>query len=329
MLKIRRVMILWGALMLGLSSVSSAQGQAESSFPSQPIKLVLNYPPGGVVDPVARLLAPHLSRELGQPVVVENRAGASGTIGAASVSRSKPDGYTILLAPNGVTIHPVTMKATAGYDVRQDLTSVSLIASGPYVLVVNRDLPVKNVGELVDYAKRNPSKVFYGTAGIASPLHLLTELFNNVAETTMSHVPYQGNGPVVKALLGGEIQVAFDTIPGARALADSGRLRMLAVTTPSRNPALPNVPTLEESGVKGLEADLWQGFFLPKGTPKSVVDRWNKAILKSLEVPEVKEKLAGYGFEIVGSTPEQLEARVVREIVQWERVVKTANIDLK
>ncbi len=332
---INRKFKIWGvAALMGLASIASlaplqASAQTPDNFPSQPIKLVLSYPPGGVVDPVARLLGPHLSKELGQPVIIENRTGASGTIGAAYVGRAKPDGYTILLAPNGVTLHPVTMKATAGYDVRKDLTSVSLIVSGPYVLTVNRDLPATNVRELVDYAKRNPGKVFYGTAGVASPLHLLTELFNNAAGTTMTHVPYQGNGPVVKALLGGEIQVGFDTIPGARALADSGRLRMLAVTTPKRNPALPDVPTLEESGVKGLEADLWQGFFLPKGTPKPIVDRWNAAILKALAIPEVKEKMTGFGFEIVGSSPEQLEKRINNEIAQWENVVKTANIDLK
>lgn len=320
----------WGlAAMLGITSLATALAQPAAPFPSQPIKLILSYPPGGVMDPVARLLAPHLTQELGQPVVVENRTGAAGTIGAAYVGRSKPDGYTILLAPNGVTLHPVTMKAIAGYDVRTDLTAVSLIASGPYVLTVNRDLPVNNVSELVGYAKRNPTKVFYGTAGIASPLHLLTELFNNAAGTTMTHVPYQGNGPVVKALLGGEIQVGFDTIPGARTLTDSGRLRMLAVTTPKRNPALPDIPTLEESGIKGLEADLWQGFFLPKNTPRPIVDRWNAAIVKVLANPDVKEKMAGFGFEMVGSSPEQLDTRIHREIAQWERVIKTANIDLK
>ena len=320
----------WGlAVMLGLASVGAVQAQPAAPFPSQPIKLVLSYPPGGVMDPVARLLAPYLTQELGQPVVVENRTGAAGTIGAAYVGRSKPDGYTILLAPNGVTLHPVTMKATAGYDVRTDLTAVSMIATGPYVLTVNRDLPVNNVRELVEYAKRNPTKVFYGTAGVASPLHLLTELFNSAAGTTMTHVPYQGNGPVVKALLGGEIQVGFDTIPGARALADSGRLRMLAVTTPKRNPALPDVPTLEESGIKGLEADLWQGFFLPRNSPRPIVDRWNTAIVKVMAMPEVKEKMAGLGFEIAGSSPEQLDARIHREIAQWEKVIKTANIDLK
>jgi tripartite-type tricarboxylate transporter receptor subunit TctC len=315
------------AALMGMGALGAVH--AQESFPSQPIKLVLSYPPGGVMDPVARLLAPYLSKELGQPVVVENRAGASGTVGARYVARSKSDGHTILLAPNGVSLHPVTLRETAGYDVRTDLTSVSLIASGPYLLVVNRDVPANSVQDLVKHVQKNPGKVFYGTAGVASPLHLLTELFNHSAGVNMTHVPYQGNGPVVKALTGGEIQVGFDTIPGARALTDSGRLKILAVTTKQRNSAMPEVPTLEESGVTGVEAELWQGFFLPKDTPAPIVQRWNAAILKALKVPEVKQRMADFGFDLVGSTPEQLRARIDREIAQWERVVKTANIDLK
>lgn len=313
-------------ILTGLISMS-APAQAEDNFPSQPIRLVLSYPPGGVMDPVARLLAPHLAAELGQPVVVENRPGASGTIGAAYVSRVKPDGYTILFAPNGVSLHPVTMKAIAGYDVRTDLQSVSLVASGPYLLVVSEKFPVNSVPELIDYVKKNPGKVFYGTAGTASPLHLLTELFGHAAGITMTHVPYQGNGPVVKALLSNEIQVGFDTIPGARALADAGRLKILAVTTPERNSSLPDTPTLKESGVD-VEALLWQAFFLPKDTPRPIVDRWNAAILKVLQIPEVRERMKGYGFDLEGTTPEVLANQINHEVKQWQDVVERSNIAL-
>ena len=318
--------ILGAAVLTGL--VSAGAAHSSEIFPSQPIRLVLPYPAGGVTDPVARLMAPHLSKELGQPVVVENRPGASGTIGSAYVAKAKNDGYTILFAPNGVSLQPVTMKATVGYDILTDLTAVSLVAAGPYVLTVNRDISVNSVSELIAYVKRNPGKVFYGTAGTASPLHLLTELLNHAAGIAMTHVPYQGNGPVVKALLSGEIQVGFDTIPGAKALADSGRLRMLAVTTKQRNSALPAVPTLEEAGVKGVDADLWLGFFLPKNTPRPIVDKWHAAILKVLLVPELKERLALLGFDVVGSTPEQLTSLIVREIAQWENVVKISKIAL-
>ena len=314
------------AVVAGLISLS-LPAQADDKFPSQPIRLVLSYPPGGVMDPVARLLAPHLADELGQPVVVENRPGASGTIGAAYVSRAKPDGYTILFAPNGVSLHPVTMKKIAGYDVRTDLQSVSLVASGPYLLVVSAKFPVNSVPELIDYVKKNPGKVFYGTAGTASPLHLLTELFGHAAGINMTHVPYQGNGPVVKALLSNEIQVGFDTIPGARALAEAGRLKILAVTTTKRNASLPDTPTLEESGVD-VDASLWQAFFLPKGTPRPIVDRWNAAILKVLRIPEVRERMNGYGFDLEGTTPEALARQIDREVKQWEDVVKRSNIAL-
>lgn len=310
------------------SCVAATGALAQDGFPSQPIKLTLSYPPGGVMDPVARLLAPYLSEHFKVPVVVENRAGAAGTIGAAYVARAKPDGHTILLAPNGVSLHPVTAKATAGYDVRTDLTSVSLIAEGPYLLTVNAKVPARTVQELVQHVKDKPGQVFYGTAGVASPLHLLTELFNGAAGTDMTHVPYQGNGPVVKALVGGEIQVGFDTIPGARALTEAGHLRVLAVTTKNRNPALPDVPTLEESGVRGVEAVMWLGFFLPRNAPEPLVKRWHEAIVATLQHPEVKSRMAEFGFEIVGSSPEALRSRIEREIVQWERVVRTSNIKL-
>lgn len=320
----------WATIALaGLGALTMAPVQAAADFPTQPIRLVLSYPPGGVMDPVARLMAPHLSQELGQPVVVENRPGASGTIGAAYASRATPDGHTILFAPNGVSLHPVTMKSFAGYDVRTDLESVSLVASGPYLLVANANFPVNTVEELVEYVKQNPDKVFYGTAGTASPLHLLTEMFNHSAGIHMTHVPYQGNGPVVKALLSGEIQVGFDTIPGAKALVEAGRLKVLAVTTKKRNTSMPDVPTLEESGIKNVSAELWQGFFLPKGTPEPIIQRWNEAILKVLQVPEVKERMNGFGFDIEGSTPQALADRIDHEVGQWEAVVKRANIALQ
>jgi tripartite-type tricarboxylate transporter receptor subunit TctC len=301
---------------------------AESAFPDRPLTLVVGYPPGGSTDPVARLMAQHMASIMGQTVVVENRAGASGTMGAAHVGRSKPDGYTALFAPNGVSLHPVTLQKTAGYDIRRDLVPVSLVSQGPYVVVVNANLPVNSMAELVTHAKANPRKLFYGTAGVASPLHLLTELLNRSSGMELTHVPYKGNGPMLVGLVGGEIHVAFDTVTSARPLAGKGRLKILAVTGSKRNAMLPNVPTLEEAGIPGVNGTLWQGIFLPKGTPEPIVAKWHAAATESLKVPAVRAMLAEFGFDVIGSTPPELMQRVHSDIAQWDAIVKVARIPL-
>lgn len=316
---LRRLML--GLLAAGWSMVAGAQGD----FPSKPITLVVPYPPGGVVDPVARIIAPALSNELGQPVVVDNRAGAAGAIGAKSVARAAPDGHTALLHTGVVTVHPSTMK-NAGYDVRTDLAPVSLLVAGPYVISANLDFPARSIPDLVAYAKGHPGKVFYGSAGIGSSNHLAGELFNSMAGIDMMHVPYKGNGPLVAGLLSGEIQIGMDTIPGSKALAAGGKLRMLAVTSLGRNPALPDVPSVNESGVKGYEVLLWEGIFLPKGTPEPIVEKWNAALRKVLKDPGVVKNLTDFGFEIIGSTPKELDARIRSDIELWAGIIKKANI---
>lgn len=312
-------------LALGMLAAWSVVVCAQAEFPSRNVTLVVPYPPGGVVDPVARILAPVLSRELGQPVVVENRAGAAGSIGAKSVARATPDGHTILLHTGVVAVHPSTMK-DAGYDVRTDLASVGLVVAGPYVISTNLDFPARTIPDLVAYAKANPGKVFYGSAGIGSSNHLGGELFNHAAGIAMTHVPYKGNGPLVAGLLSGEIQVGMETIPGSKALAAGGRLRMLAVTSLRRNPALPDLPSVDETGVKGYEVLLWEGLFLPKGTPEPIVARWNAVLVKALREPGVLKQLTDYGFEIVGSTPGELDEKIRIDIDKWAEVIKKANI---
>jgi tripartite-type tricarboxylate transporter receptor subunit TctC len=303
----------------------SASVHAQSDFPARHLTIVVPYPPGGVVDPVARILGPGLGKELGQPVVIENRAGASGAIGANSVVRAKPDGHTILFHIGVVAAHPTTMK-NAGYDVRTDLAPVSLVVTGPYVISANLDLPAKSISELIAYCRSNLRKVFYGSAGIGTLNHLAGELFNAAAGIEMIHVPYKGNGPLIAGLLGGEIQIGMDTIPGSKALAAGGKLRMLAVTSLARNPALPDLPSVTESGVKGFEFALWEAFFLPKGTPEAIVATWQAAIVRVLRDPGVIKQLADYGFEIVGSTPQQLAERVRADIVKYADIIKRAKI---
>lgn len=294
-------------------------------FPSRNISIVVPYPPGGVVDPVARLLAPGLAKEFGQNVTVDNRAGAGGAIGAKAVTAAKPDGHTILFHIGVVAAHPTTQK-NAGYDVRTDLAPVSLIASGPYVLSVAPAFPAKNVNELIAHAKSNPGKVFYGSAGLGTLNHLAGELLNAAAGISMTHVPYKGNGPMITGLLGGEIQLGMDTIPGSKALAAGGKLRMLAVTSLKRNPALPEVPTAAESGLPGFEFDFWEAFFLPRGTPEPVVNAWHAGIIKALRDPAVSKQLAEFGFEVVGSTPKQLADKVNADVAKYAEVARRAKI---
>lgn len=312
-----------GAVLIWLILAGSAHSQ--NAFPSKPIQLVVPFPPGGVVDPVARLMAPLLSKALGQPVVVENRAGAGGALAAAAVARAEPDGHTALLHTSVVTMHPHTLK-NAGYDPRRDLVPVSLIGRGPYVIAVNPLMPVRTVAELIAFTKANPGKVFYGSAGNGSATHLIGELFNGVSGAKMIHVPYKGNGPMMTAIAGGEIQVGFDTIPGSKALSESGKVRTIAVTSKSRNPAAPDLPSMAEAGMSGFEVTLWEAVFLPRGTPDAIVARWNSAILEALQSPELKNRLVALGFDVGGSTPRQLQERIEVDIAKWAEVIKRANI---
>ncbi len=302
--------------------------RAQPSFPARPITMVVPYPPGGVVDPVARVIAPMLAKELGQSIVIENKTGAAGAIGAQAVARAEPDGHTILLHTGVVALHPSTLKQP-GYDVRRDLVPVSMVAAGPYIIVVNPGVPVETFPELLAYVKANPGKVMYGSAGTGSSTHLVGELLKSAAGLDMGHVPYRGGGHLLTALVAGDIQVGFETISGTKALAEGGRVRMLAVTSKARNAAVRALPSVAESGVNGFDATLWEGLFLPKGTPGAIVMRWNAAMRKVLESPEVQKRLTDYGLEGTPSTPQQLGAQVESDILKWAQVIKAANINIE
>lgn len=308
--------------------VGTVPAWAQAPFPSRPITLVVPYPPGGVVDPVARVIAPMLARELGQSVVIENKTGAAGAIGAQAVARAEPDGHTVLLHTGVVALHPSTLKQP-GYDVRRDLVPVGMVATGPYVIVVNPNVPARTLPELLAYVKANPDKVLYGSAGIGSSTHLVGELLNGAAGLKMRHVPYRGGGPLLAALVAGDIQVGFETISGAKPLAEGGRVRMVAVTSQARNATVPQLPSVAEAGVSGFDATLWEALFLPKGTPDAVVMRWNAAMKKVLASPEVQKRLADFGLEGIPSTPQQLGAQIESDIVKWADVIKSANINME
>jgi len=321
-MKYRRLLF---ALLAGLVATPAVQAASSQPMFTKPISLVIPFSPGGSTDPVGRIIAPYLGKELGQSVVVENKPGAAGAIGAAHVARAAPDGHTILLNTGVVAVHPNTLK-NPGYDVRTDLIPVTQLAAGPYTLIVNPKLPVKTLQELVAYGKANPGKLFYGTSGTGGSLHLLTEFFKQETGLDMMHVPYKGNGPVVTALVGGDIQLAFDTIPGSKALAEDGRVRILAVTSLKRNALLPDVPTMDESGFPGFEAETWTGIFLPKGTDEAIVKRYNEALVKVLQIKDVQDSLAQIGYVVVGNSPEAFKKQITNEIDRWAETVKQAKL---
>ncbi|MCD0503805.1 Bug family tripartite tricarboxylate transporter substrate binding protein [Bordetella petrii] len=313
------------ALLAGLLATPAAQAATSAPVFTKPISLVIPFSPGGSTDPVGRIIAPYLGKELGQSVVVENKPGAAGAIGAAHVARAAPDGHTILLNTGVVAVHPNTLK-NPGYDVRTDLIPVTQLAAGPYTLIVNPKLPVKSVQELVAYGKAHPGKLFYGTSGTGGSLHLLTEFFKQETGLDMMHVPYKGNGPVVTALVGGDIQLAFDTIPGSKALAEDGRVRILAVTSLKRNALLPDVPTMDESGFPGFQAETWTGIFLPKGADAAIVKRYNEALVKVLQIKDVQDSLAQIGYVVVGNSPEAFKKQIDGEIDRWAVTVEQAKL---
>jgi len=285
------------------------------------------YPPGGSTDPVARLLATDIAPRIGQPIVVDNRPGAAGSIGTEAVARAAPDGYTILLHTSVIATDP-TLKKNAAYDVKRDLAPITLAVTGPYLVVVNPALPVKNIAELIAYAKANPGKLFYGSAGQGSSGHLIGELFKAAAGIDMTHVPYKGGGPSITGLMGNEVQLLFDTLGGSRSLAESGKLRALAVTSPARSPVMPTVPTVSESGLKDFEAVYWLGIFAPARTPQPIVDKLYSQLKASLDDPAIKAKLLEQGNVAQALPPAEFAKVLDADIQRYKTVIETAKIEL-
>ena len=307
------------SLALGLLFV--AAGAAGQGFPSRPITLVNGFPPGGGPDILARQVATAASKRLGQPMVVENRPGASGTIGAGTVARAVPDGHTLLFGVgSNLAIGPATLKDVP-YDPVQSFAPVVEIARGPYVLVVASALPARNVAELVEHAKRHPGKLNFASVGPGSPHHFAGELFRREAGIELVHVPYKGGGPAYAGFLAGEVQVFFDSMPGPQAHIQSGAVRPLAVTGPKRLAVLPDVPTFAEQGVQGVDVSFMFGVLAPAGTPRDAVLRLNAAIAESLADPEVRAAFARQAVEPSPGTPEAFGALVAAEAKRWREIV--------
>jgi tripartite-type tricarboxylate transporter receptor subunit TctC len=310
------------AALVSVGSPASAQ-----SFPDRTLTLVVPFAAGGSTDVVARVIAQKMGETLKQQVVVENVAGAGGNLGAAKVARAEPDGYTILMGTVAThALNPLILK-TKPYDPEKDFAPISLLVIVPNVLVVNPELPVKNVAELVALLKQDPEKYSYASSGNGTPLHLSGELFNSMAGVKMQHVPYKGAGPALNDLIGNQISIMFDNLPSSSGHIKAGTLRALAVTTAARAPSFPDVPTIAEA-IPGYETYSWNALFAPAKTPADVVSKLNEAANKALKDPAVVARMGEFSATIVGSTPEELGKHVTAELAKWAPVVKDAKVQM-
>lgn len=297
------------------------------AYPTRTVRLIDGFSPGGSTDIVGRLIAQKLSDSFGQPVVVENRPGASGIVATEMVAKSAPDGHVALIVPLTFTVNPSLYKLP--YDPVKDLVPVTLVASAPLMLVVHPTVPVKSTADFIAYAKANPDKLHFGSGGVGSTPHLAGEMLKLMAGIQATHVPYKGGGPALADLAGGQIQFMVENIPSTAPYVTAGKMRALGVTDLRRSPVLPDVPTLDESGVKGYQIVGWNGLFLPGGTPPAIVNKLQAEVAKALALADVKERLASMGFQGVGDTPPHFAAFVKAEIAKWAKVVRDANIKVE
>ena len=314
-----RVVRFAAALLMLTSSMLSAQG-----FPSRPLRIVVPFAAGGATDLIARVVGQKLTESMGQPVVIDNRPGASGMIGADAVAKAAPDGYTLLMGSTAeVAINP-SLYAKMAYDPDKDLVPVTLAGITPLILVVNPASPYKSVADIVADAKAHPGRVSFASAGNGSVQHLSGELLKVLTSTDMVHVPYKGAAPALTDVLSGQVTMFFSGMPPAMPHVKSGKLRALAVTTPARSPAAPDVPTMAEAGIAGFDISNWFGVLAPAGTPRDVLDRLNAEVVKALAQPAVKARLAEQGAEAVGDTREAFAAFIQSEKAKYAKLIKVS-----
>jgi len=306
-----------------ISSLFVAAPVQAQQYPSRPLRVVVPFAPGGAVDLVARTVAPKLGEAFGQPVVVDNRGGAGGTIGTDIVAKARPDGNTLLVASMGVAVNAV-LYPKLPYDTLKDLAPVTTLGEQPNVVVVHPSLSASSVGELVAMARARPGQINYASGGIGSNSHLATLLFLQMAKVEMLHVPYKGLGPAISDLVGGQVQLAVSNVSTALPHVKSGRLRLLAVTSARRFPLFPDTPTVDEAGVKGYESSGWYGMWGTAGTPSSVLAVLNKVVTKILDTPAIKEQFGAQGLQPIPTSPEAFGKRLREEIRKWGPVVKAS-----
>jgi tripartite-type tricarboxylate transporter receptor subunit TctC len=307
-----------------LCAAIACSGVMAQAYPNRPLRIVVPLS-AGAADTLSRSIAAKLTERWGQPVIVENRPGAGTTIGTDLVAKAPADGYTLLMATFSHAVN-ATFYRKLPFDTLKDFTAVTLVASAPNVLQVNPAVPAQKVAELVALAKSQPGKLNFASAGNGSSSHLAGELFKTLAEVQIVHVPYKGAAPAMTDLLGGRVEMSFDPLPSSLAHIKGGKLRPLAVTTTTRSPVLPDVPTMAEAGVPGYELNGWSGLLVHANTPKDIVGALNREIVAIIQAPDVKERFARLGFDIVGNTPDQFQAFIEAEVVKWGKVVREAKI---
>jgi tripartite-type tricarboxylate transporter receptor subunit TctC len=301
---------------------------AFAQYPAKPIRFVMPYPPGGSSEILARPIAVELTKQLGQPVVIDYKPGGGTTIGADFIAKSPPDGYTLIML---LTAHAInaSLMPKLPYDTVKDFASITLAATQPLVVEVPAQSPIQTLQDLISAAKANPGRLNYGSAGPGNTSHLGVEYFNAVVGTKLTHVPYKGSGPMIIGLLGREVDLAFDSLSSSLPQIQAGKFRALAVSTLQRSHVLPQVPTIAESGVPGFDVSVWYGIFAAGATPAPIVQRLNAEFIKAMAAPDAKKAIEGAGYQIVGSTPAQLDAHVKAEIARWSKVVKDSGAKIE
>ena len=320
-----RFLMSWFLAMAGFCAMSCAQAQ---SWPNKPLTLIVPFPSGGTTDVLARAVAQELSSALGQPVVVESKPGAGATLGADFVAKAKPDGYTLLMGAVHHTIATSVYKKLP-YDFQKDLAPIGVVALVPNVLVIHPSIPAKNVAELLALAKAQPDKYSFGSNGNGTLQHLIGAQFESMGGVELLHVPYKGSGPLTTDLLGGQIHMSFDTITPVLAHIKAGKLRALAVTTAKRSAALPNVPTLDEAGLKGFDLGTWFGLLAPASTPTPVVDRLSQELVRIVARADFQKKLEDIGASPVGNSPAQMARQIKEDTDRFAKLVKDAKVSIE
>ncbi|KQW40648.1 tripartite tricarboxylate transporter substrate binding protein [Rhizobacter sp. Root404] len=313
------------ATLVAAAACVAPAAHAQQHWPDKPIRFVVPYPPGGGTDVIARIVQERFQNTLGQPIIIENRGGAAGSLGTDVVAKAPSDGYTVLFTLSSHTINP-SIYPKLPFNTVKDFEPVGTVASLPQILVANNQLPVNNVAELIALAKAKPDSLSFASVGNGSPGHLAGELFKLRTGTKMTHVPYRGGGPAVTDVMGGQVPLLWVSIPAAAQFVKTGKLKALAVSTVKRSAAFPDVPTMQEAGVADFEVDSWYAMFVPAKTPKAIIDKLNAALNTIVREPDIREKLLAQGSEGVGGTPQALGKIVDAELVKWAKLAKDANI---
>jgi tripartite-type tricarboxylate transporter receptor subunit TctC len=311
-----------GLLVLFFCFIINAQ--AQSDYPNKPIKMIVGFAPGGGSDFIARMVAVKMGKILGQPIIIDNKPGAGGNLAAEMALRSPPDGYTIFLTAASYTVNPSFYKLP--FNSLKDITPISLLAKGPFIIAVNPDFPANNLKEMVDAIKKNPGKYSYASAGNGSIVHMVSEYFFDIAGVTVDHVPYKGTSPALTDTIAGHTQIVFGTVASTLPFVKSGKLKALAVSTPKRLPALPNIPTASESGYPSYQVTNWHGLIGPKGIPKEIQMKLNKVVNQALNEKEIDVDLASDGLAAAGDTPEAFQALLISETARWASLAKKRDL---